>query len=126
MKLPNPPRRPLSGSGSVFFLVQCQGLGVMIEDLSVLEHLYLLLSPSKSTVPSPLLSASLTNASISLLLVFSPNNFIMAYLISSEVIHPSPSISNYGKKEGKGLVCNIKLNENTCQANLPKCVLQLL
>lgn len=72
-------------------------------------------SPSKSTVPSPLPSASLTIASISVLLAFSPNNFIMAYLNSSEVIDPSPSISNYRKMEGKwiGLDCDIILTENT-------------
>lgn len=50
--------------------------------------------PSKSTFPSPLLSTSWTTELISCLLVCSPNNFTIASLSSSDVIAPSPSISN--------------------------------
>ncbi len=57
--------------------------------------------PSKSTVPSPLLSASRTMASISFLLVVSPSSFSIACFSSSMVIVPSPSISNYRQMHSK-------------------------
>lgn len=61
--------------------------------------------PSKSTVPSPLSSASLTMASISLRLMCSPISLIMAHLSSSVVISPSPSMSNWpaGKKNSNSV-----------------------
>lgn len=63
-------------------------------------HLHIFcISPSKSTVPSPLLSASLTTASISFLLAFSPSSLTMACLSSSDVMEPSPSMSNCRQHE---------------------------
>lgn len=62
------------------------------------------ISPSKSTVPSPLLSASLTTASISFLLAFSPSSLTMACLSSSDVMEPSPSMSNCRRWEEDGAV----------------------
>lgn len=61
--------------------------------------------PSKSTVPSPLSSASLTMASISLRLMCSPISLIMAHLSSSVVISPSPSMSNWPAGKNSNMVC---------------------
>lgn len=57
--------------------------------------------PSKSTVPSPLSSASFTIASISFWLMCSPISLFMADRSSSVVISPSPSMSNWPEKQEK-------------------------
>lgn len=61
--------------------------------------------PSKSTVPSPLSSASLTMVSISLRLMCSPISLIIALLSSSVVIAPSPSMSNWPAGKNSNTLC---------------------
>lgn len=67
--------------------------------------------PSKSTVPSPLSSASLTMVSISLRLMCSPISLIMADLSSSVVISPSPSMSNWAAGKNSNAVCKKRERE---------------